>query len=196
MDRVSVPSAELEAKTQQWAKNQWVFYLHENEVYACTVVNKDGDNWTIKLPSGSELKVHKDDCDAMNPPKYDKCEDMANLTHLNELSVLVNLKDRYLSNLIYVNFFFFFFLCFLLFFFFFFSFKLITNNTINRLTLVCSWLLSIHGNVFHFTLMKLLPSTKERNVVITHHTFSLFVMKLIALCYKVKIKTTTKTELF
>jgi len=33
---------------------------------------------------------------------------MASLTHLNELSVLVNLKERYLSNLIYVSSFFFF----------------------------------------------------------------------------------------
>jgi len=50
------------------------------------------------------MTLHKDDCDLMNPPKFDKCEDMANLTHLNELSVLVNLKERYLSNLIYVPF--------------------------------------------------------------------------------------------
>jgi len=37
----------------------------------------------------------------MNPPKFEKCEDMAQLTHLNESSVLHNLRDRYLSNLIY-----------------------------------------------------------------------------------------------
>ena len=39
----------------------------------------------------------------MNPPKYEKCEDMAQLTHLNESSVLHNLRDRYMSNLIYVR---------------------------------------------------------------------------------------------
>lgn len=33
----------------------------------------------------------------MNPPKFDRIEDMAMLTHLNEPAVLYNLKDRYTS---------------------------------------------------------------------------------------------------
>ena len=37
----------------------------------------------------------------MNPPKFDKVEDMAELTWLNEASVLHNVRDRYFSNLIY-----------------------------------------------------------------------------------------------
>ncbi|KAG7491781.1 hypothetical protein MATL_G00007540 [Megalops atlanticus] len=37
----------------------------------------------------------------MNPPKFDRIEDMAMLTHLNEASVLYNLKDRYASWMIY-----------------------------------------------------------------------------------------------
>jgi hypothetical protein len=39
----------------------------------------------------------------MNPPKFDKVEDMADLTHLNEASVIHNLRLRYLSNMIYVS---------------------------------------------------------------------------------------------
>jgi len=39
----------------------------------------------------------------MNPPKFDKVEDMADLTHLNEASVVHNLRLRYHSNLIYVS---------------------------------------------------------------------------------------------
>lgn len=39
----------------------------------------------------------------MNPPKFDKVEDMAELTCLNEASVLHNIKDRYYSGLIYVS---------------------------------------------------------------------------------------------
>ena len=38
----------------------------------------------------------------MNPPKFDKVEDMAELSYLNEASVLDNLRQRYYSNLIYV----------------------------------------------------------------------------------------------
>ncbi|KAF3832211.1 hypothetical protein F7725_025876 [Dissostichus mawsoni] len=37
----------------------------------------------------------------MNPPKYDKIEDMAMMTHLNEASVLYNLKERYAAWMIY-----------------------------------------------------------------------------------------------
>ena len=39
----------------------------------------------------------------MNPPKYEKVEDMAGLTYLNEASVLHNLRQRYYSSLIYVS---------------------------------------------------------------------------------------------
>ncbi len=39
----------------------------------------------------------------VNPPKFEKCEDMSNLTFLNEASVLWNLKTRYVSKLIYVS---------------------------------------------------------------------------------------------
>lgn len=40
----------------------------------------------------------------MNPPKYDKMEDMAMMTHLNEPAVLYNLKERFASWMIYVSF--------------------------------------------------------------------------------------------
>ena len=37
----------------------------------------------------------------INPPKFEKCEDMANLTFLNDASVYWNLKTRYQAKLIY-----------------------------------------------------------------------------------------------
>ena len=39
----------------------------------------------------------------MNPPKYDKIEDMAMMTHLHEPAVLYNLKERYAAWMIYVR---------------------------------------------------------------------------------------------
>lgn len=39
----------------------------------------------------------------MNPPKYEKCEDMADMTYLNDATVLHNLRERYLSWYIYVS---------------------------------------------------------------------------------------------
>ena len=38
----------------------------------------------------------------MNPPKFEMIDDMANLTFLNDASVLNNLKSRYYKDLIYV----------------------------------------------------------------------------------------------
>ncbi len=40
---------------------------------------------------------------AVNPKKFDKVSDMAELTYLNEPSVLHNLRIRYQSGLIYVR---------------------------------------------------------------------------------------------
>ena len=51
---------------------------------------------------GHEKKTAKSDLIAqVNPPKFEKCEDMSNLTFLNEASVLWNLKARYQAKLIY-----------------------------------------------------------------------------------------------
>ena len=41
--------------------------------------------------------------DKVNPAKFDKADDMAELTHLNEASVVHNLHTRYKSDLIYVS---------------------------------------------------------------------------------------------
>lgn len=49
------------------------------------------------------LTVKEGDIQQMNPPKYDMIEDMAMLTHLNEASVLYNLRRRYSAWMIYVS---------------------------------------------------------------------------------------------
>ena len=43
----------------------------------------------------------KDQIGQVNPPKFDCCEDMSNLTYLNDASVLWNLRIRYVNELIY-----------------------------------------------------------------------------------------------
>lgn len=48
-------------------------------------------------------QFRKDQLSQVNPPKFEKSEDMADLTFLNEASVLHNLKQRYYSKLIYVS---------------------------------------------------------------------------------------------
>lgn len=50
-----------------------------------------------------QVTLKKDLCQEMNPPKFDRTEDMSNLTFLNDASVLDNLRQRYSSMLIYVS---------------------------------------------------------------------------------------------
>merc|ERR1719495_1190036 len=47
------------------------------------------------------MDFKKDLLGQVNPPKFEKCEDMSNLTYLNDASVLYNLKARYVIKLIY-----------------------------------------------------------------------------------------------
>lgn len=47
------------------------------------------------------MDVHQ--VDKVNPAKFDKADDMAELTHLNEASVVHNLYTRYQADLIYVS---------------------------------------------------------------------------------------------
>ncbi len=47
--------------------------------------------------------MKKDLLQQVNPPKFEKTEDMANLTYLNDASVLHNLRERYINNMIYVS---------------------------------------------------------------------------------------------
>ncbi|XP_076163071.1 myosin heavy chain isoform X18 [Ptiloglossa arizonensis] len=60
-----------------------------------------GDVVTVGLPGGESKDFKKDQLQQVNPPKYEKCEDMSNLTYLNDASVLHNLKQRYYAKLIY-----------------------------------------------------------------------------------------------
>ncbi|XP_029675375.1 myosin heavy chain, muscle isoform X10 [Formica exsecta] len=60
-----------------------------------------GDVVSVSLPGGETRDFKKDQLQQVNPPKYEKAEDMSNLTYLNDASVLHNLKQRYYAQLIY-----------------------------------------------------------------------------------------------
>ncbi|XP_076373054.1 myosin heavy chain, muscle-like isoform X2 [Tachypleus tridentatus] len=59
-----------------------------------------GEQVTVDCPGGDRV-VKKDQLQQVNPPKFEKAEDMSNLTYLNDASVLYNLKQRYYAKLIY-----------------------------------------------------------------------------------------------
>lgn len=71
---------------------------------AASIKGENGDEVDVELAeTGKRVRVFREDIQKMNPPKFDKVEDMADLTCLNEASVLHNIKDRYYSGLIYVS---------------------------------------------------------------------------------------------
>ncbi|XP_040002284.1 myosin-9-like isoform X1 [Xiphias gladius] len=86
-----------------WSSKKLVWVPSEKQGFESGSVKEEhGDECVVELTdSGKKVKVNKDDIQKMNPPKFNKVEDMAELTCLNEASVLHNLKERYYSGLIY-----------------------------------------------------------------------------------------------
>uniref|UniRef100_A0A4X1SL60 Myosin-3 n=1 Tax=Sus scrofa TaxID=9823 RepID=A0A4X1SL60_PIG len=101
----------IEAQNQPFDAKTYCFVVDSKEEYAKGKIKstQDGkvtveteDNRAHRAPFPFQtLVVKPEDVYAMNPPKFDRIEDMAMLTHLNEPAVLYNLKDRYTSWMIY-----------------------------------------------------------------------------------------------
>ncbi|CAG5958449.1 unnamed protein product [Menidia menidia] len=95
-ERIEAQSKPFDAKSACYVTDVKELYLK------ATIIKKDGGKVTVKvLDTEEEKTVKEDDVCPMNPPKYDKIEDMAMMTHLNEASVLYNLKERYAAWMIY-----------------------------------------------------------------------------------------------
>lgn len=87
----------------EFAAKRLVWIPHDtNGFVGASVKSERNDEYEVEiLETGKRCNINKDDVQKMNPPKFNKVEDMAELTCLNEASVLHNLKDRYYSGLIY-----------------------------------------------------------------------------------------------
>ena len=114
-----------DTRTQtEWSQKRLVWVPHERDGFVAASLQSEHEGVvSVKLvETGQQLECSKDDVQQMNPPgKFDKVrtrarrdgvddqlsrlqvEDMADLTCLNEASVLHNLKERYYSDLIYVR---------------------------------------------------------------------------------------------
>ncbi|VDO70173.1 unnamed protein product [Schistosoma margrebowiei] len=88
--------ADLSSKDMVWVP-------HEREAFVAAIkLQEQGENVIVQLvESGKKCTFPKDYVQRMNPAKYDKIKDMANLSFMNEASVLNNLKTRYYSGMIY-----------------------------------------------------------------------------------------------
>merc|ERR1712061_101058 len=91
------------ATQAEWSQKRLVWVPHESQGFVAASMKKaQGDDVEVEIvETGKRMLVSKDDMQKMNPPKFDKEEDMADLTCLNEASVLHNVKERYFSGLIY-----------------------------------------------------------------------------------------------
>uniref|UniRef100_A0A8U7NVR6 Uncharacterized protein n=1 Tax=Corvus moneduloides TaxID=1196302 RepID=A0A8U7NVR6_CORMO len=94
-ERIAAQNKPFDAKSS-------VFVAHPKESFVKgTITSRESGKVTVKTEAGETLTVKEDQVFAMNPPKYDKIEDMAMMTHLHEPAVLYNLKERYAAWMIY-----------------------------------------------------------------------------------------------
>uniref|UniRef100_A0A8D2LTK5 Myosin heavy chain 11 n=1 Tax=Varanus komodoensis TaxID=61221 RepID=A0A8D2LTK5_VARKO len=93
---LTVAQADWSAKKLVWVPSE------KHGFEAASVKEEKGEEVLVELAeNGKKATFSKDDIQKMNPPKFSKVEDMAELTCLNEASVLHNLRERYYSGLIY-----------------------------------------------------------------------------------------------
>ncbi|KAF2981458.1 hypothetical protein EK904_000664 [Melospiza melodia maxima] len=94
-ERIAAQNKPFDAKSS-------VFVVHPKESFVKgTITSRESGKVTVKTEGGETLTVKDDQIFSMNPPKYDKIEDMAMMTHLHEPAVLYNLKERYAAWMIY-----------------------------------------------------------------------------------------------
>ncbi|KAL4658223.1 myosin-16-like [Arapaima gigas] len=92
----------LEAMNKPYDIKKSCWVKDEKEAFiAAEIQTEQGDQVTVKTVKNTTLTVKKDDVQQMNPPKFYQASDMADLTFLNEASVMENLRQRYINMRIY-----------------------------------------------------------------------------------------------
>ncbi|XP_069393688.1 myosin-10 isoform X6 [Paralichthys olivaceus] len=91
------------ASQADWAAKRLVWVPSEKHGFESASIREErGDEVEVELTdSQRKLTLSREEVQRMNPPRFSKVEDMADLTCLNEASVLHNLRERYYSGLIY-----------------------------------------------------------------------------------------------
>jgi myosin protein heavy chain len=97
-NRFNDPTAQAE-----WTRKRLIWIPNEQHAFvAASIKAERGDELEVEIvETCKKVVISREDTQKMNPPKFNKVEDMAELTCLNEASVLHNIKDRYYSGLIY-----------------------------------------------------------------------------------------------
>ncbi|XP_056290565.1 myosin-6-like [Pseudoliparis swirei] len=92
----------LEAQTRPFDIKRECFVPDpEVEYVKAMVTSRDGNKVTVETEFGKTVTHKEEDIHPLNPPKFDKIEDMVMFTFLHEPAVLFNLKERYAAWMIY-----------------------------------------------------------------------------------------------
>ncbi|XP_003217135.1 myosin-4 [Anolis carolinensis] len=92
----------IEAQNRPFDAKISTFVVDEKEMYVKGIIqSREAGKVTVKTLDDRTVTVKDDEVFPMNPPKFDKIEDMVMMTHLHEPAVLYNLKERYASWMIY-----------------------------------------------------------------------------------------------
>ncbi|XP_075040962.1 myosin heavy chain, skeletal muscle, adult-like [Mixophyes fleayi] len=92
----------LDAQSKPFDARNTCYVDDQKELYVKGLVTaREDGKITLKTDDGRTVTANESQVYPQNPPKYDKIEDMAMMTHLNEASVLYNLKERYAAWMIY-----------------------------------------------------------------------------------------------
>uniref|UniRef100_A0A8D0P9D0 Myosin-13 n=1 Tax=Sus scrofa TaxID=9823 RepID=A0A8D0P9D0_PIG len=92
----------IEAQNRPFDSKKACFAVDDKELYVKGMIqSRENDKVTVKTLDDRTLTLNSDQVFPMNPPKFDKIEDMAMMTHLHEPAVLYNLKERYAAWMIY-----------------------------------------------------------------------------------------------
>uniref|UniRef100_A0A2K5C5D5 Myosin heavy chain 16 n=1 Tax=Aotus nancymaae TaxID=37293 RepID=A0A2K5C5D5_AOTNA len=94
-ERIEAMNKPYDIKRSCWVKDEKEGFV------AGEIQSEQGDQVTVKTVTNQTVTVKKDDIQQMNPPKFYQASDMADMTFLNEASVLDNLRQRYTNMRIY-----------------------------------------------------------------------------------------------
>ncbi|KTW30216.1 hypothetical protein T552_00694 [Pneumocystis carinii B80] len=90
------------AAQAEFSSKKWVWVKDAKKAFIKGwIVKEEGEYVCVRCVDDEERVVKISEVDKVNPPKFDGVEDMAELTYLNEASVVNNLSLRYSNRLIY-----------------------------------------------------------------------------------------------
>nr|XP_020137203.1 myosin-16-like [Microcebus murinus] len=94
-ERIEAMNKPYDIKRSCWVKDEKEGFIPGE------IQSEQGDQVTVKTITNQTVTVKKEDIQQMNLPKFYQASEMADMTFLNEASILDNLRQRYINMRIY-----------------------------------------------------------------------------------------------